>query len=68
MSISRLVCFARSPAFAHLRGVDLKRMQLKPVVDGAGLRRIYRWSDLPDDPIAELEALKGEVTQATSSV
>lgn len=44
--------------FKNLRVVDLDRLQLKPILDGARIRRIYRWCDLPDDPIAELKAWK----------
>ncbi|WP_421702756.1 TniQ family protein [Aliiroseovarius sp.] len=48
----------KDPEFSNLRVIDLERLKLKPVVEGDGLRRIYRWADLPEDPIEELEILR----------
>ena len=49
-----------NPAYKSLRPVDLVRLELKPVFDVIGLRRIYEWRDLPTDPIGKLEAMSLE--------
>jgi len=35
----------------------LNRLELNPVLDEKGVRRIYEWRDLPADPIGKLDAI-----------
>lgn len=46
-----------NPAYKYLRLIDLDRLELKPIIDEMGLRRIYEWRDLPTDPVGKLEAM-----------
>ena len=46
-----------NPVCKDLRLVDLDRLNLKPIIDKSGLRRIYKWRDLPTDPVGRLEAM-----------
>lgn len=48
------------PAFRKLRLTDLNRLELVPVIDEKGVRRIYEWRDLPADPIGKLDAIARE--------
>ena len=52
--------------YRNLRFIDLDRLKLKPILDDVGLRRIYRWRDLPNGPTKELEVL--EVHRRTNIV
>lgn len=51
-----------NPAYKDLRLIDLDRLELKPIIDEKGLRRIYKWCDLPTDPIGKLDAMSVEKT------
>lgn len=46
-----------NPAYKSLRPVDLARLELKSIFNEAGLRGIYKWCDLPIDPVGMLEAM-----------
>lgn len=51
-----------NPAYKDLRLIDLDCLGLKPIIDEKGLRRIYKWCDLPTDPIGTLDAIAAEKT------
>ena len=55
-----------------LRVIDMELLDMEPLFYGVGLRRIYRWRDLPTDPIAELKEVellrKAEIASTDAGV
>ncbi|MGJ8595871.1 hypothetical protein [Sulfitobacter sp.] len=46
------------PAYRNLRVIDMELLDLEPIFEEVGLSRIYRWCDLPADPIGVLKAVE----------